>query len=231
MTCCIVLSGLPRFGFLFISEHNCVIPLRMEELQHNILNAALPHVVFDSWTMNTLEQAAESLGMDRLDAHRAFPAGIMEALECYSRLADQQMLETLEKDYSLDTMKIRERIATAVMVRLRQAEPHKEAVRRAVAHYNMPWNAPLGMKSLYRTVDAMWRAAGDESTDFNFYTKRILLAKVYMTTLYYWLNDGSNNMEDTEAFLHRRIDNVMQIQKAKFKAREWWEKFPFANAS
>ena len=46
---------------------------------------------------------------------------------------------------------------------------------------------PLGMKLLYSTVDAMWRAAGDTSTDFNFYTKRAILSAVYSSTLMRWL--------------------------------------------
>ena len=75
----------------------------------------------------------------------------------------------------------------------------------------MPLNAALGLKLLYRTVDAMWYAAGDTSTDFNFYTKRATLAGVYSSTLLYWLNDRSPGSEATWSFLDRRIDDVMKI--------------------
>ena len=36
------------------------------------------------------------------------------------------------------------------------------------------------MKNLYKTVDNMWYLAGDNSTDFNFYTKRLTLALIYV---------------------------------------------------
>jgi hypothetical protein len=102
------------------------------------------------------------------------------------------MVEALRRDYSLTTMKIRERIATAVLVRLRQKTPHREAVRRAMAIYAMPWNKIAELKTIYATVDAMWRAAGDRATDFNHYTKRGLLYLVYGATLAFWLQEVIN---------------------------------------
>ena len=65
----------------------------------------------------------------------------------------------------------------------------------------------------------MWKAIGDPSTDFNFYTKRITLGAVYSSCFLYWLNDESDNAADTWDFLDRRIENVMQIEKIKAKCR------------
>ena len=65
----------------------------------------------------------------------------------------------------------------------------------------------------------MWYAAGDTSTDFNFYTKRATLAGVYSSTLLYWLNDRSPGSEATWGFLDRRIDDVMRIEKLKSRGR------------
>ena len=195
-------------------------------LKDQILDATLPLVVFDGWTDKALQDGAESYGLPRIDAQRAFPDGPLDALIYHSSRADERMLQALENDYALSEMKIRERIATAIMVRLRQNTEHKEAIRRALGLLSLPWNAPLGLKALYHTVDTIWRAAGDTSTDWNFYSKRSLLAKVYMSTLHVWLDDDSDELDETQAFLHRRIDNVMQIQKWKFKAKEWVEKSP-----
>ena len=64
----------------------------------------------------------------------------------------------------------------------------------------------------------MWYAAGDTSTDFNFYTKRATLAGVYSSTLLYWLNDRSPGSEATWGFLDRRIDDVMKIEKLKARS-------------
>ena len=60
-----------------------------------------------------------------------------------------------------------------------------------------------------------WRAIGDNSTDFNFYTKRALLSGVYTSTMLYWFSDNSEDFEDTWKFLANRIADVMQIEKVK----------------
>lgn len=147
----------------------------------------------------------------------------MECLDYLAERTDGEMLDILKRDYDLPTMKIRERIATAVMVRLRLMLPHREAIRRALATYAMPWHAVDGLKTLQRTVDHMWMAAGDTATDYNFYTKRILLSKVYSSTLTIWLDD-TEDLKETEAFLRRRIENVMQFEKLKAKAKETFGK-------
>lgn len=198
--------------------------VRMETNATRILDAALPAIAFDGWTMATLEQAAKSIGLSTFDVKRAFPNGVMDAAALFSKRADEQMLATLASEHDLTRMKIRERIATAVMTRLRQQAPHREAVRRAIGFYTLPWNMAAGTSALWATCDAIWRAAGDTATDYNHYTKRGMLAGVISSTVRVWLEDSSENLVDTEAFLARRIENVMQIEKAKAKAREGWSK-------
>jgi ubiquinone biosynthesis protein COQ9 len=131
----------------------------------------------------------------------------------HSHYADRCMLEELG-GLDLDAMKIRDRITLAVRVRLQQNAMHQEAVRRAMARLALPRNAMLATRLLYRTVDAMWHAAGDTATDHNFYTKRALLAGVYASTVMCWLNDNSQDLEVTWAFLDRRIAEVMRVPKA-----------------
>ena len=87
-------------------------------------------------------------------------------------------------------------------------------------------HAALGAKLVYRTVDAMWRAAGDTSTDFNFYTKRGILAGVYGSTLCAGSTTPARTRTPTEEFLAARIENVMQFEKFKAKAKEALSNFP-----
>jgi ubiquinone biosynthesis protein COQ9 len=117
-------------------------------------------------------------------------------------------------------LKIRMRIALAVKTRIAILRPHKEAARRAAAFLSLPPHAPLAAKLLYRTVDAIWRAAGDTATDFNFYSKRGILAGVYTATLLRWFNDASEDEGPTDAFLAARIENVMQFEKFKARAKK-----------
>ena len=68
---------------------------------------------------------------------------------------------------------------------------------------------------LYKTCDQIWRISGDRSTDFSFYSKRLILSGVYSSTLLHWINDESKNSHDTENFLDRRLLDVSKIGKLK----------------
>lgn len=175
-----------------------------------LLVATLAHVPFDGWGRAALRSAAKDLGMDPVLAFNAFPGGESELIAAFSAWADRRMLAELEQR-DLAAMRVRDRVGEGVRVRLRLLEPHREAVRRALSFLALPQNGPLGLKCLYRTVDAIWYAAGDRSTDYNFYTKRLLLAGVYASTQLYWLNDRSEDRAPTWAFLERRIDEVLKI--------------------
>jgi ubiquinone biosynthesis protein COQ9 len=181
----------------------------LKKTQAEILDAAVRHVPFDGWTLTAWMRGAADAGVSGDDARRLYPGGSGPMIACHSRLADQRMLVVLEKR-DLEALRTRERITLAVRGRLEQALGDREAVRRGVSLLAMPLNAPLATRLLYRTVDAMWLAAGDDSTDYNHYTKRALLAGVYGAVLLYWLNDRSEGCADTWAFLDRRIADAMK---------------------
>jgi ubiquinone biosynthesis protein COQ9 len=178
-----------------------------------LIEAILPHVPFDGWTDAALKAGAADAGIELARAINAFPGGMAEVLAENHRYGDQRMIDHLALE-DIAGMKIRDRITRAVRLRLTVAEAHREAVRAGLSFLLLPENAPLGPKLLYGTVDAIWFAIGDRSTDFSFYTKRALLAAVYSATLLYWLNDKSEGHAATWAFLDRRIAEVMKIPQA-----------------
>lgn len=182
----------------------------IDETRKKLLRAALSHVAFDGWTRAAIRAGAADLGLDEVAARNAFPGGPAEMVEAFSAETDRQMLIKLEA-MKLPAMRGRDRIAAAVRMRLELLAPHREAVRRSLSFLALPPNVPLATKCLYRTVDAIWYAAGDTSTDYNFYTKRFLLAGVYSATVLFWLNDHSEGCADTWAFLERRIDRALKV--------------------
>lgn len=188
-----------------------------DAVRDEILLAGLPHVAFDGWGEAAWSRGAEDAGYDAATARRLYPGSATAMIACHSRYADREMLIALEEQ-NLDAMKVRERIVAAVRTRLEQNAAHREAVRRGVSLLALPQNAALATRLLYRTVDAMWQAAGDRSTDYNFYTKRALLAGVYTTTLMCWLADNSEGFATTWAFLDRRVAEVLRIPRVMARA-------------
>lgn len=196
------------------------------ELRPALVRAMLPHVAFDGWGTTALLAAAHDLGLPAAVARLAFtsPADMADASIAQ---ADAEM-EAALAPLNLPAMKIRARIRTAIVTRLDQAEPHREAVRRTAAILAQPQNARLAARTLWRTVDSIWRAAGDTSTDYNFYTKRAILSAVYSATLLYWLGDEAEGRTATYTFLDRRIAGIMAFEKAKAKLTNLGDGWPSA---
>ena len=190
-----------------------------------LLAAILPDVPFDGWTDAALTRAAERVGLERGELKSLCPGGPRDLVAWFSHWADRETLRMLE-GRDLSALKVRERIAAGVETRLAVLAPHREAVRRSLALLIAPQNLALGAKLLYDAVDALWYAAGDNATDFNFYTKRALLAGVYGATALYWLDDRSPESADTLAFLDRRLRDVMMIPKAGERVRAWASRLP-----
>ena len=186
-----------------------------------ILKAALPHVAFDGWTPAVMRHAAAEAGIGHEAMRVAFPGGVNDLIDYFLADGDRRMAEMLA-GRGLDNMKIREKITLAVRTRIEADAAYREALRRAVTYAALPVAGTLGPRSLYRTVDAIWRATGDSSTDFNFYTKRA----VYSAVTLHWLGDETDGFTGTWAFLDRRIEDVMRIEKAKAGLRGLAEKLP-----
>src|SRR5690625_3034808 len=184
--------------------------MTLEETRQALLQAALPHVMFDGWSETTLRAAARDLEIAPEMAMNAFPEGPRDLVEAFSHWADEEMLRRLA-DLDLDEMRMRERIAAGVRLRLEVLAPHREALRRSLSFLALPHHAPLATRLLWRTADLLWYGAGDSATEYNYYSKRLLLSGVISTTTLYWLEDNSEGFADTQSFLERRIEEVLRI--------------------
>ena len=186
-----------------------------------LLSAIKPHVPFDGWSEPSFRAAVADLGIDSALARVICPRGAVDLAVAYHREGDALMLEELA-EADLSGMKFRDRIATAVRFRLEVSDP--ELVRRGAAVFALPQNATTGSKLVWETCDKIWRALGDQSEDYNWYSKRLTLSGVYSSTVLFWMGDTSDGHAETWEFLDRRIEGVMQFEKVKGKLL----KLPFA---
>jgi ubiquinone biosynthesis protein COQ9 len=192
-------------------------------IREAVLKTALPEIAREGFNDEVLARAGKKAGFKPIEVNSAFSHGAASLVEEFSHWADARMGAKVKasKEKGMTA-----RIKGAVRARIEAVASHKEAVRRGTAFLALPPHAALGVKLVYRTVDAMWRAAGDRSTDFNFYTKRATLAGVYGATLLYWLGDESKDSKSTWSFLDHRLADVMTFEKFKKSARETMAKLP-----
>ena len=189
----------------------------LDEIRLALAPAVGRNAAFDGWTDAAVDLAADEFGIDRDVAELAFKDGAMALIDAWIDSIDIELAERLPPE-KLNAMKIRQRITALLATRMEIMAPDRESLRRAMAIMAMPQNLARAAKIGWRSMDRMWRMAGDTASDFNHYTKRLTLSAVYGSLLTVFVNDESEDFFDSRAFLDRRIDNVMQFEKVKAQA-------------
>lgn len=185
-----------------------------------LLDAMLEIALETGWTEAGLARAAAKAGLTDGQVQLATPNGVSDLLDLLGKRAARAAEVRLAQP-DISGMKVREKVASAVRAWLVFLEPHKAAVKRAAGS---PTNLLTGPKGLWTAADAIWTGLGDKSTDYNWYTKRMILSGVIGSTLVAWL--GTDDQAQINAFLDRRIENVMQFEKFKGEVRDAVSKMP-----
>lgn len=188
--------------------------LERQNQRDRLLLAALEHIPFEGWSRKALLAGAADIGIDAGTARRLFPRGGDDLIHHLDVWTDRRLAEQAD-DGAIERLRVRERIAKLVWMRLEILAPHREAMRRAIAARLLPGNAVKAAPAIWRSIDLIWELAGDRARDSSYYTKRGLLLAVWTSTFFFWLDDYSPGRKDSAAFLDRRIDDVMRIGKVR----------------
>ncbi|MBU2868121.1 COQ9 family protein [Pacificibacter marinus] len=185
--------------------------------REKLVQAAIPHVVFDGWGPETFQAAVTDSGVPAQMARVAAPRGSVDLAAAYHKGGDRAM-QTAAQAADMSCLRYSEKIALCVWLRIKAVD--REVVRRGMSLFSLPIYAPEGVRLVWETSDAIWNTLGDTSKDVNWYTKRATLSAVFTSTILFWLGDDSEDFADTKAFLDRRIDDVMSFEKAKAGVRD-----------
>jgi len=188
--------------------------MNLDELRAALAPRLAAHAAFDGWTETAIARAAAELGVPADRARLAYPGGAADMIDAWFDSTDKAMLAAFPAT-RIDAMKIRERIRDLILFRLEAMAPQREALRRALGVLAMPQNLAEGGRLAWRSADRIWRLAGDTATDFNHYSKRAILITVYGSTTLIFLDDETEGLTATRAFLDRRIGDVMRFERAK----------------
>ena len=188
--------------------------LTLDEIRALLAPGIAANAAFDGWSDAARDMAAQGEGIDTDVAALAFKDGPVDMIDAWFAHIDGVMLAAVPPE-RLAVMKVREKITALVEARLDATSIDRESLRRALAILALPQNLAKATRLGWRTVDTIWRAAGDVATDYNYYTKRTILLGVYASTITVFLDDESEGLAETRGFLGRRIDGIMQFEKAK----------------
>jgi len=171
------------------------------------------NAAFDGWSEKSVSEACHMAGIEPLLITELFPAGIPDMILGFSDWADRQMTIQIKDDTAFATKKIREKISQLIMVRFTILAPYKASLSAASKKMSHPRHARRVQRAVWRTADQMWYLAGDQSTDFNFYTKRTLLCSILVASGVFWLRDTSPTAKKTQDFVNQRIAHILRWGK------------------
>jgi len=186
--------------------------------KQKILHHFLEICLFEGWNQKALEIALVKSEIDIKFLPFIFENGLGDIADFFIRDIDNKM-QKAAVGVDFKSMKIRDKIKNLVKIRLKINQEYKRQVQKLIHFYLHPQNISGAFKNAYKTANLMWVTAGDDATDFNFYSKRIILAKIYIRVLFCFSKDESPNYQKTLNLLDSQIEKVMKLNALKFKAK------------
>jgi ubiquinone biosynthesis protein COQ9 len=191
--------------------------------KQKILQHFLEICIFEGWNENALKQSMIKAEIDIKFLPFIFENGCIDLTKFFIEQVDKKMQKEVE-DINFSEIKIRDKIKTLIKARLKINQEFKPQLQKLIQFYFTPQNICLAFKSSYKTADLIWTISGDNSTDFNFYSKRLILAKIYIRVLLCFIKDNSTNNQKTINLLDQQIEKVMNFAAFKFKVRNnFWQ--------
>lgn len=197
--------------------------MNLIKVRDQIFQEAKPHIISNGWNEDLFNKISKFSKFNYNEINSLFPMGYVSMLEIYLEEINKKMTKS-SKNLNLKNLKTHERIRELLILRLNIMLQEKKLVSKTFFYLLFPYNFKLATASLYKTVDLMWFLAEDNSTDFNFYTKRSILASIYLTTLIHFINN--NNLQETIDVLDKQLFRVSKIPIIKKKTKKIFKKIP-----
>lgn len=164
---------------------------------------------------NLLEEVNNSLGFTPLYHAILFEKGLSEIVRFCEDYADLFIKEQVnEITIPLSTT---QKIALMLEFRILNSPFSLDFHKSLSVYYAKPLNIADGITSAWRTADVIWRLAGDESVDINFYTKRSLLSGVFMASQYHYHKTGE--ADSVRKFIIQALEEVVNFGKITAKCK------------
>ena len=178
--------------------------------QSIILNKTKEIVKADGWSRNIIDKLIKD-GVNKSELIIIFKNDYKKLLGYFLEEINQ-LLELKVKKINIINFPVNIRIKKILLTRIQILNDDKIFYKKTFDHLLLPQNIKILKKSLYKSVDTMWYLAGDTSTDFNFYTKRIILGGVYTNAIFTFFN---NDIEQAEVNIDKNLKKISKLPKLK----------------
>ena len=188
-----------------------------------VLRFAKEFVSENGLTKNCLENISKKYGLNADETDLLFPQGNIDLI----KFALEQLNNDLEvycRQIDLIRLPIHKRIRKVLLSKISLMNKDKSFYRSIFLNLLIPKKNFSLSSQLYNSVDQLWFIAGDSSTDFNFYTKRLILSGIYSRVMLFFFNN--NNQEELENILDESLKRVSKIPEIKSKLKIFKDYLP-----
>ena len=191
----------------------------LQNLRIKFLKAASLQAKYFGWNNEMLARVERSLKLSPGYCMMLFPNGIKGVVTAFEDFLDRQM----EANCKLQSARVRDKITHAIITRLKG----KNKDTKLIEFYKRPSHLALFISNAWKTVDKIWYLAGDNSIDFNYYSKRALLFPIYKAALRHYATDFSDDSISTKTFVEKKLDAAIRFANRKNLLISLKNKIPF----
>ncbi len=192
-----------------------------KKIKLKILESVKEYVKVNGWNLDIIDYI-NIKNLKKSDILSYFPDGINDILNfAYDELNNK--LKNSLKKINIINLPINKRIKKILITRIELMNKEKIFYKKTFYFLALNNQKKVVKKNLYKTVDEMWYLAGDNSTDFNFYTKRLVLAGLYVNAIAVFFN---KNILEAEKNIDRNLNRISKIPKIKSRLTFFKDNIP-----
>ena len=186
--------------------------MNLEKVRKKILEDVKLHISENGWNIDIIEYLSNKTNFKKKDLVVLLPEKNNTLIKIYLEEINKKIKNKIIK-LNFSNLRTHQRIRELIILRLNIMLKEKKLISKTFFYLLLPQNYKLASKYLYRVVDEMWYLSGDKSTDFNFYSKRVILSSIYTATIMHFINN--DNIQDTIEFLDKQLKKVSKIPEIK----------------
>lgn len=188
-----------------------------ESLRKKILENSLKFVPELGFSREAISQGVAEAGLSEASTNGIFKNGSFDLIDFFYKKSNADLSDYLSELIKAGEIKKKnELVRLAIIRRLELTQPYIKHWPEAMAVMTFnPSYALQSVENLLRLCDEIWYQLGDQSTDINWYSKRLILAGIYKSTEFFMLQDKSENYSDTIKFLDNRLRDHGEFHKFK----------------
>lgn len=195
----------------------------INNIKKNILEEAKKYIVSNGWNENLFNLISKNKKFKIDEINSIFPDNYISLLNFYLNELNSNFILKAKK-LNLKNMRTHIKVRELILLKLKLYQYEKPIIRKTYFSLLSPKHINISSHALYKTVDEIWFIIGDDSTDFNFYSKRAILSTIYSSVIFHWINNDNINL--TKKFLDKQLFRVSKIPILKNKIKNLSSQLP-----